>query len=152
MEIEKPDSEMRVAESATKPVVKKEGVSPEMKQKLSSIKRTLDFASKAEVHEIPSHDSQSSSSQMDSSKRPNQSAHSPYSPLKGFQRASDDGEPTLSEIMQVLLEQGQKMATKQDLREVHKEIMRDTRVEIAHAVDPLKDQLKELQDRVQKNE
>eukprot|EP00973_Karenia_brevis_P090639 12403528-Karenia_brevis.AAC.1 len=73
-----------------------------------------------------------------------------HSPLKSVEE--DESEPTLSDLMKVLKEHGRKMATKQDLCEMHKEIMRDTRLEISHAVDPIKDEIADVKERTKRLE
>ena len=59
-----------------------------------------------------------------------------------------ESEPTIADVMNVLLEQGRKMPTKQDLKELQAEVLRDTKIEIAKAVDPLKREVYDLKDRV----
>jgi hypothetical protein len=71
-----------------------------------------------------------------------------HSPLKAI--PVDAAEPTLSEVMTVLLDQGRKMATKQDLKDLQKEILRDTRPEIEEAVAPIIEDMEELKGRVDK--
>ena len=62
-----------------------------------------------------------------------------HSPLKAI--PVDAAEPTLSEVMTVLLDQSRKMATKQDLKELQKEIL---------AVAPIIEDMEELKGRVDK--
>ena len=83
----------------------------------------------------------------DKVKRMNSALHSPLKKMP-----QSEAEPTIADVMNVLLDQGRKMATKQDLREMQSEILRDTKIEIATAVDPLKEEVCELRDRVSKIE
>ena len=83
----------------------------------------------------------------DKVKRMNSALHSPLKKMP-----QSEAEPTIADVMNVLLDQGRKMATKQDLREMQSEILRDTKIEIATAVDPLKEEVCELRDRVSKVE
>ena len=105
-----------ITEPSPKNPVKHEKMSPQLKEKLSSVKRSIQFESEAdEVIYDPS-----SGSSEDKYKKSNTTQHSPYtySPLKPF--PSDDKEPTMSDLMNVLQEHGRKMATKQDLRDSKK--------------------------------
>ena len=80
-------------------------------------------------------------------KRLNSAIHAPLKKMP-----PTESEPTISDVMNVLLDQGRKMATKQDLHELKTEILLDSKIEIAQAVDPLKEEVFELKNRVTKLE
>ena len=74
-----------------------------------------------------------------------------HSPLKNIE-VDDSSDPSLKDIMSVLLEHGRKMATKQDMMEAQQEIKREVKVQITEAVDPIKDELAEQRERIKKLE
>ena len=77
-------------------------------------------------------------------KRQNDKIHSPLKvpPAKETENVSS------AELLAVLHEYGSKMLTKQDGREIKSEIIRDVRLEIASAVDPLKDEMVEMKNEI----